>query len=84
MTLQERLLRLGDEGAVHRLPRIRQPQGEQERLGLHPAQDHPQVGEVDLRLTAGFMGLRHIPLRQTPTGLGRDLRATPGHIIPHR
>ena len=84
MTLQERLLRLGDEGTVHRLPRIGQPHREQERLGLHPPQDHPQIGEIDLGLTAGFMGLRHIAFCHTPTGLSGDLRAPFRDIVPDR
>ena len=84
MTLQERLLRLGDESTMHRLPRIGQPHREQERLGLHPPQDHPQIGEVDLGLTAGFMGLRHTAFCHTPTGLSGDLRAPFRDIVPDR
>ena len=84
VALQERLLPEGCRGPVHRLARGRHPQREQRSLGLHPAQDHPQVGEVDLGLRARFMGLRHERLRRRPAGLGPDLRPPLRHVVAHR
>ena len=49
-----------------------------------PPQHHPQVGEVDLGLTAGLVGLRHETLLHAPAGLGGDLGSPPGQIVPHR
>jgi hypothetical protein len=84
MAFQKGLLTLGWECPVHRLARRGQPEREQLGLGLHPAQDHPQVGEVDLALGAKLMVLRHKRLHHRPARLGPDLRPAPGHIVPDR
>ncbi len=75
---------LGGERPVRRPTRVRQPQREQLRLRLHPAQHNPEVGEVDLSLRTRGVGLRHEPLAELPAGLDRDLRAAAGDVVPHR
>ena len=84
VALQERLLASGDRGPVRRPRRIGQPHREQRGLGLHPGQNHPQIVEVDLGLSAGFMGLGHIPQLQRPARLSEDLRAALADMITHR
>jgi hypothetical protein len=84
VALEEGFLTLGGERAVHRLAGERQPQREQEDLGLDPAQHHPQVGEVDLGFGAGQVRLRYERLTQLSPGLGEDLRAPFGDVVTHR
>jgi hypothetical protein len=56
--LQKGLLSLAGEDPVHRLARAAEAEGEQEALRDHAGEVHPQVGEVDLPLSTGLMGLR--------------------------
>ena len=87
MAFQERLLALGGEHPVHRPPRVRHPQREQEALGHLPVQAHPQIGEVDLGLRPGRVALGHEPGHHpSPSGgpggrLGHQLRATAVHVL---
>ena len=63
---------------MHRLPRVRQPQREQEALGHLPGQAHPQIGEVDLGLRPGRVALRHEPGHHPrPGGVPRRRLARP-------
>jgi hypothetical protein len=84
VALQERLLPLRQRGPVRGPPRIRQPHREQGGLRLHPAQEHPQIVEIHLALGPRLIRLRHAPRLQRPPRPGEDLRAAPGHIVPHR
>lgn len=84
MAFQEGLLALRLERPVHRLARERAPQREQEHLGLRPAVDDPQVGEVDLGLRAWLVHLRDVDLLRRPARLGPDLRPAHVHVVPHR
>jgi hypothetical protein len=51
---------------------------------IHPAQDDPQVGEVDLGVRAGLVGLRDEHFLQRPARRRPDLRAAHPHVVPHR
>lgn len=84
MALQERLLALGGERAVHCFARVRQPQGEQEDLGADPVEVDPEIREVDLGLRGGRVQLRDESLLRGPAGFSEDLRAAPRDVVPHR
>lgn len=84
VAVQERLLRTRRVSPVDSLTRVRQPQREQEHLGLHPGQHDPQIGEVDLGLRAGRVGLRDEHLGQLPARLGGDPWPGFPHIVTDR
>ena len=84
MAFQESLLTLSQKHAVRRSPRMRQPHGEQRSLGLHPAQDHPQIMKIGLTLGRRRMGLRHEPHFQRFARLGQNLRTAFADIVTHR
>ena len=84
VALQERLLPLGAERPVHRPARRRQPEREQVHLRLHPAQQHPQVGEVDLALGTHRMVLRDERLRGRPARLRPHLRPPFRDVVADR
>ena len=69
---------------MHWLTRAGEPEHEKCCLRLHPAQHHPQVGEVDLAFRTRRVVLRHEPLRRVPPGLGPHLRPPPGDVVAHR
>ena len=69
---------------MHRLARVRQPEGEQETLRPHTGQIDPHVPEIDLRLRAWKMVLQHEGRLGSPPGLGDNLRASAGDVVPHR
>ena len=79
---QERLLTLGQKRRC--AARGRQPHGEQRGFRLDPAQHHPQVMKIHLRLGRRRMDPRHEPQAQRPARLGQDLRAALADMIPHR
>ena len=58
-TLEEGLLPARQGEPVHRLAGERQPQAEQEAPDLLPGQPDHDVPEVDFRLVAGTVRLRH-------------------------
>jgi len=84
VAFQERLLPAGREHLVHRLAGIRQAQHEQEALGHHPGQPHPQLAEVHLGVLPGRVMLGHEHPGRTAALLDADLRAAPRHVIAHR
>ncbi len=49
-----------------------------------PCHVDPQVGEVDLALRPGFVGLRHERLLDLPASSGQDLRSASHDVVPHR
>jgi len=83
VALEERFLRLRRIDPVDRLPRVRQAEGEHVALRLHPGQDHPDVPEIDLRLSPWRMLLRDEHLLQ-PAGRSIDLEAAPPDVVPDR
>ena len=84
VTFQKRLLTLGQKRAVRRASRIRPPHGEQRGLGLHAAQDHPQVMKVGLRLGRPGDGFAAQTPPPATTRLSQDLRAALPDMIAHR
>jgi hypothetical protein len=76
---------LGGERPVHRPNGVRDAQREQLRFSVHSPEDHPRsIGEVDFRLRAGRVGLRHETRGQLPLGFVRDLRTPAGDVVPRR
>jgi len=61
-----------------------QPHREQRRLGLHPAQHHPQIVEIHLSFGRRRIGLRHAAALQRLARLGEDLRTTLSDVVAHR
>lgn len=83
VALEEGFLSAGRVDAVDRLARVRQAVDEHVALGLDAVEDHIHLTEVDLRLCAGGVVLRHHRLHPPP-GLQLDLRPADPDVVPHR
>jgi hypothetical protein len=84
MPFEESFLPLGQKSDMRRTSRIGQAHGEQRGLGLHPAQHHPQVMKVHLRLGRRFMSLRNIAKLNGLANLGEDFWTALSDMVTHR
>ena len=82
MPLEERFLRLGGVHTVDRLPGVGEPQDEHVALGPHPAQDDPDLTEVDLGLLTRAVVLGDERLKAA-SALEVDLCPPDPHVVPH-